>query len=302
MKKGFLKENKIFGINLLYVISLLPLIGYSFYKNGIVMVQNGYMSVFKSLQYLVIPIVIIVLSYVFEIYYYLGIKKDKDNHNVLNTIVPYLNTLCYLVCGPMDYLYITVPLIVILDVGLKFLENKIKINQVALFEIILVGFLSLLSLYNNANLYERSIDITLDVSDYFIGKGIGGIGTTSVLLSLVGFIILLFNRYYKKDIPIACFIGYALVGLIIYFVGGISFNTLLINTFSSGFVFATVFVASVSTATPVVRSGRILYGLLVGVLSAVFVNALKFNLGIYIVILVLGLLCKLFNKFRINAN
>lgn len=300
MKKGFLKENKIFGINLLYVVSLLPLIFYSFYKNGIVMVENGYMSFFKSLQYIVIPIVIIVLSYVFEIYYYLGIKKDKDTHNVLNTIVPYLNTLCYLVCGPMDYLYITIPLIIILDVGLKFIGNKVKINQVALYQIILFGFLSLLSLYNNANLYERSMEITLDVSDYFIGKGIGGIGTTSVLFSLIGFIILLFNSYYKKEIPICSLVGYILVSLIVYLVGGVNFNTILINTFSSGFVFASVYVASISTATPVVRSGRILYGLLVGIISAIFVNVLKFNLGIYIVILILGLLYKLFNKFRIN--
>ena len=36
MKRDYLKKNKILGVNLLYVLSLLPIIIYSFYKNGIV--------------------------------------------------------------------------------------------------------------------------------------------------------------------------------------------------------------------------------------------------------------------------
>ena len=63
-----------------------------------------------------------------------------------------------------------------------------------------------------------------------------------------------------------------------------------------------IFVASLSTATPVVRSGRIIYSLVLGVLGAVMVNILKLNIGVYIVILVLGLLTPLFDKFKLSLG
>ena len=46
MKKGFFKKNKIFGINLLYVISLLPIIIFSYYKNGYLVYDSGNMNLF----------------------------------------------------------------------------------------------------------------------------------------------------------------------------------------------------------------------------------------------------------------
>lgn len=303
MEKGFFKKNKILGINLLYIISLIPIILYGFYKNGIVVAQHGFFSYFLATQYIVIPIIIIVLSYVFESYYYLGIKKEKDSHSVVNSIVPYVNALCYLVCGPTNYLWLTVPLIIVLDIILKFIDNKLSINQVALFKCILFGILTAMSLTNNANLYEASLDTTVTSPvSLFIGSGIGEIGTTSTLCALIGYVILLFNSYYKKEIPIFCIIGYAIVSVIMYFVGGLSFNELLVNTFASGFIFASVFVVSLSTATPVIKSGRIIYALVVGALCAVMVNILNFNIGIYIVILIMGLLSPLLNKFKISLD
>ena len=53
MKKGFFKKNKIFGINLLYVISLLPIIIFYYYKNGYLVYDSGNMNLFLSLQYFV---------------------------------------------------------------------------------------------------------------------------------------------------------------------------------------------------------------------------------------------------------
>ncbi len=302
MKNGFLKRNKIFNINLLYVCSLIPIILFAFYKNGYLMYKNGYMSFFKSTQYIVIPIVIIVLSYVWEVYYHILFKKEENMDNVFNTIVPFANALCYLVCGPMDKLYITVPIIVLLDIILKFVDKRLDINQVALFKIILFAFLSILGMYNNANLYERAVSISFELPDYFLGRGIGEIGVTSAVFALIGFIILIFNKYYKYDIAICSVVAYCIVGLVMYFVGGLKFSELLVNSFTSGFLFVSIFVASFSNATPVVRSGRILYGLLVGFLSCIMINVLDFNIGMYIVILLLGLCTPLFNKFRVNLD
>lgn len=303
MEKGFFKKNKVLGINLLYILSIIPVIVFAFYKNGIVVWKNGYLSLFLATQYIVIPIIIILLSYVFETYYYMGIKKEEDTNSVVNSIAPYVNALCYLVCGPTNFLWLTVPLIIVLDVVIKFIDNKCSINQVALFKVILFGVLAIMGATSNANLYEASLATTIDDSaSLFIGNGIGEIGTTSALCALIGYVILLFNSYYKKDIPILCFIGYGLVSVVMYFVGGVSFNTILANTFASGFMFVCIFVASLSTTTPVVRGGKIIYSLLVGILCAIMVHALHFYVGMYIVVLIAGLLTPIFNKFNLSLD
>ena len=300
--KDFFKKNKIFNINLLYVLSLIPVILFAYWKNGYLMYKHDYMSFFKSTQYIVIPIVILVLSYVFEIYYYVVYKKEENLDNVFNTIVPFANTLCYLVCGPVDKLYITVPIIIVLDIVLKFLDSKYYINQVALFKILLFGFLSIMGMYNNANLYEIATSLSFDLSDYFLGRGVGEIGVTCALASILGFVILLFNKYYKSDISISSVISYALICLVMYLVGGFKFSELLINTFTSGFLFVSIFVASFSNATPIVRSGRILYGICIGVLSAIFINIVNLPILMYVIVLVLGLISPFFNKFRVKFD
>ena len=298
MDKGLLEKNKVFGINILYIVSILPLIIFAFYKNGLVVYNNGDMSFFLTLQYLIIPIVIIILSYVFEIYYFLIIKKDKDYHNILNSLTPYINALCYLVCGPRDFLWITIPLIIILNIVLKFLDDKLSINQIALFKCLLVLILSIVGLYNNANYYELNNTIDLTIFDFFLGRGIGCIGTTSVLCCIVGYVVLLFNKYYKKEIPLLVLLGYAIVAIIIYFVGGLSFTEIVRRACCSGIVFAAVYVAPLSIATPIVKIGRIIYALLVGMISAILVNIACFYTGIYIVILAIGLLVPILNKFK----
>lgn len=303
MEKGFFKKNKVLGINLLYILSIIPVIVFAFYKNGIVVWKNGFMSLFLATQYIVIPLIIILLSYVFETYYYMGIKKEEDTNSVFNSIAPYVNALCYLVCGPTNFLWLTVPLIVVLDVAIKFIDNKFSVNQVALFKCILFAILAIIGSTGNANLYEASLSTAVsDPSMLFIGNGIGEIGTTSALCALIGYVILLFNSYYKKDIPLLCFVGYGLASIIMYFAGGVSFNTILSNTFASGFMFVCVFVVSLSTATPVVKGGKIVYSLLVGIICAIMVHALHFYVGMYITILVASLLTPIFNKFKLSLD
>ena len=116
-------KNKVFGINTWHLLCLLPLVLYSFYKNGIKVFMSGHISMFTSLQYLFIPMIIVVVSYVFEIYFFVGKKGKKDLNDVTNSFVPYANLLCYLVCGPNDPLYIIVPFIFIVDVIIKMIES-----------------------------------------------------------------------------------------------------------------------------------------------------------------------------------
>ena len=154
-----------------------------------------------------------------------------------------------------------------------------------------------------ANLYELElVDAVTKPSLLFIGKGIGAIGTTSTLCALIGYLILIFNKYYKKEMPLIAFLGYVVVASILYFAGKIGFYDILRNLFNSGFIFAIVFVLSLSNATPVVRTGRVLYAFIIGLLCGVFVNVSHSFIAIYITILVASLLVPLFNKFKFTVG
>ena len=301
MNKSFNKKNKIFSINKNHLLCLLPLVLFSFYKNGILVYKNYFLSLFSILQYIVIPVIVVVLSYVFEIYYYVGRKKEKDLSKVINSFVPFANLLCYLVTGPNNPLYITIPLIILIDVLFKFIDNRFTINRIALFKCLLFLILVLLGIYNNYNYNELyGLGSSVNLSNLFIGFRIGEIGTISNLLVLISFVLLLFNKFYKKDIALSGIITYSVLTLFLVLLKVITFNDALVFMLDSSVLFVMVFVLTLSDASPVLKGGRILYGVLVGILCAIFVNVFKFYIGIYFVILGLSIITPMINKLKIS--
>lgn len=301
MSKSFNNRNKVFGINTWHLLCLLPLVIFSFYKNGIKVFLTGQISMFTALQYLFIPVIIVLLSYVFETYFFVGKKEKRDLSDVVNSFVPYANLLCYLLCGPNDKLYIIIPLILIIDIIMKLIDGKFTINRVALFNCILFGILVALGLYNHGNLYEINADMqNVTLWESFIGFRIGEIGTISNLLVIVSFIILLFNKYYKKDIAIVALITYITFSVFFILMGTLNVNDVLANTFNSGILFAIVFVLTLSDSTPVLAGGRSIYAILFGILSAIFINVYNLYIGIYFIILGLSIISPMINKLKIS--
>ncbi len=295
-------KNRVFNINLTHLLCLVPLILFSYYKNGILVYKENYISFFSTLEYLVIPILIVVISYLFEIYYYVGIKKERDLSKVVNSFSPYANLLCYLLCGPSDALYIIVPLIFIIDIIMKCIDKKVTINRIALFKCLLFILLALIGKYYNANLLER-IDGTqvFTLTESFVGFIVGEMGTVSNLFILLSFIVLLFNKYYKKDIALITLVTYILFSMFFVLTGNITFNEVLGNTLNNGVLFSIIFVLTLSEATPILRSGRIIYSILIGILIAFFVNIFNIFIGIYFVILVMSLISPLINRLKISV-
>lgn len=301
MSKSYSIKNRVFNINAIHLLALFPLVLFSYYKNGYLVYKENYMSLFSTLEYLVIPVIIVIISYLFEIYYYIGRKKDRDFTNVINSFSPFANLLCYLLCGPNDPLYIVIPLIFIIDILMKILDKKVTINRVALFKCILFGILVALNIYNNANVYERITNATVfNTWDSFVGLSVGEMGVVSNLLILLCFIVLMFNKYYKKDIALITLITYALFGTIFIIIGNLSFIDFINNTYNSGLLFAIVFVLTLSDASPILRAGRVVYAILIGIFFAFFVNILKINIGIYFVILIMGVISPLINRIKIS--
>lgn len=295
-------KNKVFGINTWHLLCLLPLVLYSFYKNGIKVFISGQISMFTALQYLFIPMVIVTVSYLFEVYFFVGKKDKKDLNDVTNSFIPYANLLCYLVCGPNDKLFIIIPLIFVIDIIMKVIDGKFTINRVALFKSLLFGILVLIGAYNNSNLYEVNASMqNVSLWNAFVGMRVGEIGTISNLLVILSFIVLLFNKYYKKDIAIIAFITYIIFSLFFVLMGTLNINEVLDNTFNSGIIFAIVFVLTLSESTPILSGGRSIYAVLFGILSAIFINVYNLYIGIYFIILGLSIISPMINKLKISV-
>ena len=302
MAKKRISVNKVYNINVWHLIALIPIIIFNYYKNGVLVVRTNYMTSFSSLQYLVIPVIIVVLSYIFEIYYYIGKAKKNDLTDVVNSFVPFANVLCYLVCGPNMPLYIIIPLIVAIDILMKVIGNKVCLNRVALFKCILFILLALLGIYNNSNLYELKENVVFSsVSDSFLGFNIGEMGAISNLAVLIGFVILLFNKYYKKGIAFTAIITYLLFCCFFIAMKMLTPEEILSNTFNSGILFAIVYVLTLSDASPVLHGGKIIYSIFFSILAAIFVNIYSFDLGIYFIILALSFISPLINKLKISV-
>jgi len=299
MKKDFFSNNKIlFKINLLYLIALIPIIIFSYLKNGLAVYQAHKISFFGSLQYLCIPILIVILVYCLEILWFVYIKKDKDFDDVINSSVPLICCLCYLVSGPRDSLFITVPLIVVTMFITKFLK-KVSINQVALFNVVLYGILYALGLANNANFLEASQATNYSLMQSFIGYGVGAIGVTSGLLGIIGYIILLFNPYYKKSIPLYCIVFYFVIaGTMAVFKADVTITDVLVGMFNNGIIFASVFVAALSIYSPMMSSGKLAYGMLFGLIAGILVAIGLGGVSPYIAILFASIVTPLLDRIK----
>ena len=301
MGKVYKTKNKVFTVNLCHLLCLLPLVLFSYYKNGYLVYKANYMSFFGTLEYIVVPTIIVVISYLFEIYYYVGIKKERNFNSVVNSFSPYANLLCYLVCGPNDALYIIIPLIFGIDVLMKVLDKKVTINRVALFKIILFIVLAVFGIYNNANNLERINNISVFTNtESFLGLGIGEIGVVSNLFVILSFGVLLLNKYYKKDIAFSALITYFLFGGFFVLVGTLSFNEFLMHTFGSGVLFVIVYVLTLSDSSPILSGGRKIYGILFGILISIFINIFKIYISTYLIILIMSLISPLINRLKIS--
>ena len=207
-----------------YYIALIPLLLFGFYKNGVMLYQNDYIS-FGDL---LIPLYFYFISAVVGFLVAYITKEDKSQIILYALLIS-----CSISVNTNLFLY---P--VLLFVGLFisiYLAHKWRIHAVSLTRIILILAL-FLGTYSYLNVSEKIGAFNYDLWDLFFGYGSGGIATTSFLF----FLLFLFTKdaYYLESI--------------------------LNGTVYFGFVF----IATDFYVTPSSKKGMIIYGLLIGILSA----------------------------------
>lgn len=260
------KENNLKSI---YFYATFLLLFYGFYKNGIVLYNETKLSLSVIFKPLLFPIFSLLIS--LSINYFKTKKIQLENKDIylfiLSLTMPIgMNILLYFV---LQFIFTLLS---------KTMFKHIKINDICLYKIISVLILFLFKQYNYANALEITGKYSYDLFDIFLGKGISGVFTSSLLFLFIGYLILCTNYYYKSDIFLYSISSYFIVALLFKLIlhKGIIINGLLL--------FAFIFIASISELSPADKRKRVVYSLITGGITAIFTYFLFSQDGVFFAI------------------
>lgn len=273
-------NNSIKNISITYIISLLPLILFGFYKNGISLYIKKYISVLEMFKPLLIILLGFIIGIIVNIIYEKKVKKNKSSLN--DIIFSSLHPIYGILIGGISsintniLLFILVTFIILLIS--KFIKNKI--NYIVLASLIIFFIMNIFNKFSFLNIYEVSNKFNMNAIDYLFGKGSGGIITTNILLLIISYIILYNSKIYKRNIPIYSFISFLILSIIYCFIKN-DIGNIMNMLFTNGILFSFVYIASEPNSSSYTRLGSSLYGIIVGILSFIFylINPALSSLG-----------------------
>lgn len=235
-------------ISYLY-ISIIPLLIFGFYKNGI----KSYDGI-----YILHPLILDLVGFASGTLVSIILEKKKP----LTSFYPFYGLLSASLVFPNTSI-IVFGLICFISLFIYKKINKNNVNIVCVIALIVILI---------SNFYETSYlnlvinsNTNLDGLDYLLGKGSAGLNASCTLLSLASYLYLSTKAFYKREIPLYSFLTYSIL-MVIYlsFIGDI--NSLFVRLLSNGTIFSLVFVSTMGTTSSYTKRGRICYALILGIL------------------------------------
>ena len=270
-----MKNYKTSNLVLQKISLLIPLIIYSVYKNGYLLYEKNlipYYMIFKSIYLIFISVII---KIIFDLKRFKRIKIDYDFLSIIliAMIMPYnINIVIYTISLAMLY-FITI-----------LISKKIKFNTICFIYLAIVALNLIINPFTFKNHLELNYSFNFSFLDLLIGRSVGGIASTSIFFSLLAYIILINNYYYKKDIPFIINIIYLILSFI-YFIFT-SRSDILVNC---DLIFASVFICSIPISSPYKRINQILYSIMIGIISFVLTIYYDSILSIFIATFIMSL-------------
>lgn len=264
-------------ISYLY-ISIIPLLIFGFYKNGI----KSYDGI-----YILHPLILDLVGFASGALVSIILEKKKP----LTSFYPFYGLLSASLVFPNTSI-IVFGLICFISLFIYKKINKNNVNIVCVIALIVILI---------SNFYETSYlnlvinsNTNLDGLDYLLGKGSAGLNASCTLLSLASYLYLSTKDFYKKEIPLYSFLIYSIL-MVIYlsFIGDI--NSLFVRLLSNGTIFSLVFVSTMGTTSSYTKRGRIYYALILGIL--VFILSFSFpSLAVISAIFLVSIMHKYIDK------
>ena len=263
----------------------MPLILYSLYKNGYLIYEKGlinFVNIFKPIYLILIGVLI---KIIIDLIRYKKINIDYDIISVIliAMIMPY----------NIDYITYTIAFIILYLLSL-ILDKYIKYNKVCLIYLLIILINFIINKYSFTTPLEDNYSFSFSFLDLLIGRNTGGIASTSILFSLLAYIILITNYYYKKDIPFVINITYLLF-MIIYYIITKNTNYLL----NSEMIFGSIFIAALPKYSPYKVKTQIITSIFIGLLTAIISICFNSIISIYISVFIISLIPNIkWFKFR----
>lgn len=273
-------DTSIKKISLTYILSLLPLILYGFYKNGIYLYIKKYISLPKIFKPLLLILIGFLIGASVNIIYLKLIKKSKDN--IIDIIFSSFHPIYGILIASIISINTNILLFSVVTFAVLFISKFInnKINLISLSSLIIFFIMNVLNKFTFMNIYEQSSSFKMNAIDYMFGRGSGGILTTNILLIVLSFIILYNSKVYKKNIAIYSSIVFILLTTI-YCILTKNIGNIMNMLFTNGILFSFVYVATEPVSSSYTKYGKEIYGILVGILTFIFylINPALSSLG-----------------------
>ena len=262
---------------------LIPLILYGIFKNGYLVYEKGLISFYAVFKVFYLILIALGIKFIFDLIFKHKIIIDYDLLYVIliAMIMPYnINLIVYTITFLITYIITTL------------LEKKFTFNKVCLIYLVIILINSLFTKFTFLNILDERFSYNFSFFDLFMGRVVGGIASTSIFFTLLAYLYLIYNFYYKKDIPLFINLAYLSLAFIYYLIT--KNNELLLN---SEVIFASVFICPLPKYSPYKPGRAILYGLFIGILTFLLTFIDKY-IAIYLATFSISLLLniKLQNK------
>lgn len=309
------------------LLALLPIVLFSFYKNGIVPYQHNLVGIVGMLYPLIFIGIAPITCYAIE---WIGArfflhKKGTELKNYMHNSYAILPGLFLSLILPIH----TPIVILIFGAVMATVIGKLVYGGFGnnIFNPALIGRLFIITTYASVisshggylNAYEAdTISSATPLSnvamiegigtyetlvkpygslwDFFTGMIPGAVGETSALLCLLGFIYLTFKKVIKWRIPIYYIGTVFIITAIIGGMNGLGIWYPLFQILSGGLFFGAIFMATDPVTSPVTKHAQILYGIGLGILTVVFRYFTSYPEGVLTSILTMNMLVFIVEK------
>lgn len=317
-------------LNLL--VSLIPIIVFTVYKNGVLPYQAGkieFVYILYPLLFILLPALV---SFLIEtIYAIIFLKKrNKDIFKYIKSSYSFFPGLFLGLILPINMPIWIVLLGAVIASLSKMIFGGFGKNW---FNPALVGYLFIFIFFtsyfqiNGGYLNKLEVDtiststpltnsiVVEGIGDYdslvkpygslvnfFTGMIPGSIGETSTLLCLVAFIYLTISGVIKWKIPIVYVLTVFFATFLIGNINNLGIWYPLFQILSGGLIFGAVFMATDPVTSPTTTQGQILYGLFLGILTVGIRYLSPLPEGVFISILVMNIFVKVLDTIGYKAK
>ncbi len=328
-----LSQNKTSTMMQHVLIALLPIILFSFYKNGIVPYQHKLVDIFGlfyPILFILIGPIVTSLTELCAARFFLKKKNQELKEYMMHSyailpglflglILPIHTPISILIFGALTATIIGKlvyggfgnnifnpaligRLFVITTYATVIASKGGYLNAYELDTISQATPLSNVATIEGIGTYETLVAPYGNLWDFFIGMIPGAVGETSALLCLLAFFYLTWKKVIKWRIPVFYIGTVFLLTMMIGWMNGLSLWYPTFQILSGGLFFGAIFMATDPVTSPVTKNAQILDGIFLGILTVVFRYFTSYPEGVLTSILTMNMLVFIIEKLGLQCK